>query len=80
LLARILHEGALIAGVGIVTGVIGGAALSRFASAYIPDSRIPGVIPLAAAAILLVAAALAAALVPAARASRVDVTQALRSE
>jgi ABC-type lipoprotein release transport system permease subunit len=40
----------------------------------------PGVLTIAGAATLLVAAALLASLLPAARASRVDVMQALRSE
>lgn len=40
----------------------------------------PGVVPLAASAIVLSSAAVAASLMPAARASRVDVLQALRSE
>jgi ABC-type antimicrobial peptide transport system permease subunit len=40
----------------------------------------PGALPVLGAATILVTAAIAAALVPAARASRVDVIQALRSE
>jgi ABC-type antimicrobial peptide transport system permease subunit len=40
----------------------------------------PGLIPIAGAAALLAAAAVLASLVPAVRASRVDVIQALRSE
>jgi predicted permease len=80
LLARVLGEGALIAGAGIVAGVAGGFALARLVGRYITDVRMPGALPIAGAAALLVAAAIIASLVPAARASRVDVTQALRSE
>ena len=80
LLARIVREGAVIATAGILAGVVAGAALSRFAGSYLPDTGWPGVLPLAGAAIILVAAAVSAALVPGARAARVDVTQALRSE
>jgi putative ABC transport system permease protein len=80
LLTRIVREGALIAAVGIVAGVAGGAALSRFSGSYIPDTQAPGTLPLIGAAVILIAAAVAAALIPAARASRVDVTQALRAE
>ena len=43
-------------------------------------SRMPGALPIAGAATILVAAAILASLMPAARASRVDVMQALRSE
>jgi putative ABC transport system permease protein len=42
--------------------------------------RLPGVLTLVGAAAVLVAAAVLASLMPAARASRVDVVQALRSE
>jgi putative ABC transport system permease protein len=80
LLLRVLAEGAVIAGAGIVAGAIGGVVLARVAGGYIQDVRIPGALPIAAAATLLVAAALLASLMPAARASRVDVIQALRSE
>jgi putative ABC transport system permease protein len=80
LLARVLGEGAVIAAAGIAAGAIGGIALARFAGGYIESVRIPGVLPIVGAATILVAAAILASLMPAARASRVDVIQALRSE
>ena len=80
LLTRILSEGAVIAGAGIVAGVIGGFALLRFAGGFLGNIEVPGAVPLAAAALVLIVAAVAASLMPAARASRVDVMQALRSE
>jgi len=80
LLARVLGEGAVIAGAGIAAGAAGGLALAGLAGGYIPDIRIPGALPTVGAAAILVAAAILASLVPAARASRVDVIQALRSE
>jgi predicted permease len=80
LLARVLGEGAVIAGAGIAAGAAGGLALAGLAGGYIPDIRIPGALPTVGAATILVAAAILASLVPAARASRVDVIQALRSE
>ena len=80
LLARILGEGAFIAGAGIVTGVIVGLALLRFAGGFFGNIQVPGVAPLAGAAAVLVAAAVIASLMPATRASRVDVMDALRSE
>jgi ABC-type lipoprotein release transport system permease subunit len=42
--------------------------------------QIPGLIPIAAAAAVLIASAIVASVTPAARASRVDVIKALRSE
>jgi putative ABC transport system permease protein len=80
LLARVLGEGATIAAVGIVAGAIGGAVLARFFGSYLTDLRIPGPLPVVAAAAILVAAAVAASLMPAARASRVDVIKALRAD
>ncbi len=80
LLTGVLGEGAVIAGIGIAVGVIGGFLLTRFAGSFIQGVRMPGALPIVAAAVLLVAAAIAASLMPAARASRVDVMQALRSE
>jgi putative ABC transport system permease protein len=80
LLTRVLREGAVIAGVGVAAGAAGGIVLARVAGSYIQDVRIPGALPILGAALLLVAAAILASLMPAARASRVDVIQALRSE
>ena len=80
LLTGVLREGAVIAAAGIVTGVGGGFVLARLVGGYIQDVRLPGVLPICGAAMLLVAAAILASLIPAARASRVDVTQALRSD
>jgi hypothetical protein len=80
LLTRVLREGSLIAVVGIVAGAIGGVLLARVVGAYVPDVRIPGAVPIAGAAVILVAAAVLASLMPAARASRVDVIKALRAD
>jgi putative ABC transport system permease protein len=80
LLARVVREGAVIAGAGIVVGVLGGLLLARVAGGYVVDLRIPGPVPLLAAAAILVAAAILASLMPASRASRVDVIQALRAD
>jgi predicted permease len=80
LLARVLSEGAVIAGAGVVAGVVGGFALAKVAGSYIPDIRLPGVLPIVGAGVVLVAAAIVASLMPAARASRVDVIQALRAD
>ncbi len=80
LLTRVLREGGVIAGAGIAAGAVGGLALARIVGAYIPDVRIPGALPIAGAAAILIAAAILASLMPAARASRVDVIKALRAD
>jgi predicted permease len=80
LLTSVLGEGAVIAVAGIAAGALGGFAITWAASEVFGPVRTPGVLPIAGAAALLVAAATVASLLPAARASRVDVMQALRSE
>jgi ABC-type antimicrobial peptide transport system permease subunit len=80
LLTRILREGAVIGVSGIVAGVIGGMVLARVVSRFIAGIELPGVVPIAGAAAVLVAAAVIASLMPAARASRVEVISALRGD
>ncbi len=80
LLGRVLWEGVLIAATGIAAGAAGGYGIARLSSRFFEHFEVPGVLPLVAAAAVLVAAAALASLIPAARASRVDVLQALRSE
>jgi putative ABC transport system permease protein len=80
LLTRVLSEGALIATLGVTAGAAGGYLLTRTAARMIAETQVPGVLPAIVAAVVLIAAALVASLVPGARASRVDVLQALRSE
>ena len=50
------------------------------ATSYFGNVQLPGALPTLIAAAVLVTAAIAAAVMPAARASRVDVLQALKSE
>jgi putative ABC transport system permease protein len=80
LLTRVLGEGAAIAAAGIAAGAIGGFALTRVVGGYVTGARMPGGLAIAGAAAILVAAAILASLMPASRAARVDVMQALRSE
>jgi ABC-type antimicrobial peptide transport system permease subunit len=80
LLMRVVSEGAVMVAVGIAAGIACGYAVAALAAGYFVDVRMPGLVPIAAAAVLLASAAIAASLMPAARASRVDVLHALRSE
>jgi predicted permease len=80
LLGRVVREGALIGVSGIVSGTIGGIALAKIVSSYVTAIEMPGPVPIIGAAAVLVTAATVASLLPAARASRVDVISALRGE
>jgi predicted permease len=80
LLTRVLGEGAVIAVAGIVSGVLGGLLLTRLVASFITAVSLPGTATIIVAAAVLVTAAILASLMPAARAARVDVTQALRSD
>jgi ABC-type antimicrobial peptide transport system permease subunit len=76
----VLSEGLVIAVVGIAVGAAGGYALARLAARVFFSVPLPGVLSVAGASAVLIVAAVAASLIPAARASHVDVMQALRSE
>ncbi len=80
LLGRVLFDGVVIATGGIAAGTVGGYLLARVASRLFEHVELPGVLTVAAAAAVLIGAAVIASLMPAARASRVDVMQALRTE
>jgi len=80
LLAQVLSEGAAIAAIGILAGAAGGFALASLAARFAANVQLPGALPVVGAAVVLIGAAIVASLMPAARASRVDVLQALRSE
>jgi predicted permease len=80
LLTRVIAEGVLIALMGVAAGAACGLALAQLAGSYCPDIRMPGILPVAGSAVVLLAAAVVASALPAARAARVDVMQALRSE
>ena len=80
LLLRVVSEGAWIVSIGMATGAVVGDVIAGVASSYFEHVHVSDALPILGAAIVLGAAAVAASLVPAARAARVDVLQALRSE
>ena len=80
LLMSVLSEGLTIVTIGIAAGIAGAYACAGIAASYVAGIELPGVWPVLTAAVVLGAAAVLASLLPAARASRVDVLQALRSE
>ena len=79
-LVQVLSQGGLIAVIGIAAGAVASYALARIAASWFEAVRLPGALPTLGAAAVLIAAAILASLMPAARASRVDVLQALRSD
>jgi putative ABC transport system permease protein len=80
LLKGVIAEGTVMAAAGVLAGVAFGFVLSRFAGRYFLDVKMPGALPVFVSALLLMAVAIIASVLPAARAARVDVMQALRSE
>jgi|SoiMethySBSTD1v2_1073268.scaffolds.fasta_scaffold03012_15 putative ABC transport system permease protein len=80
LLSAVVREGAVMAVAGVAVGALGGLALARVARSYLNDLQMPGALPVLGASLVLLAAAVVASALPAARAARVDVMQALRSE
>jgi putative ABC transport system permease protein len=80
ILTGVLVEGLLIAGIGVGSGVLLGIAFSRAIGKYIAEVQQPGVLPLVASAFIILAAAVIASAVPAARAARINAVEALRSE
>jgi predicted permease len=80
ILSKVLLEGLVIASLGVGAGVLVGFGFARVLGKYIAEAQMPGVLPLVASAFVIVAAAVIASALPAARAARVDAVQALRSE
>jgi putative ABC transport system permease protein len=79
-LAQVMAEGGLIVAIGLVAGAAGSGVLGFAAASYFDDVRLPGLVPVLGATAIIAGAGILASLMPATRASRVDVLQALRSE
>jgi hypothetical protein len=80
ILTRVLGEGLAMSCVGVAAGAAAGFALARIVGSYMQHVQLPGVLPVVGSATVLLAAAVLGSLLPAARAARVDVVQALRAE
>jgi predicted permease len=80
LLARVITEGVAMALGGLAVGFACGYGLAQLAGSYFADLKTPGLLPVAGSALVLLLAAVVASVIPAARAARIDVMQALRSE
>jgi predicted permease len=80
LLRGVLAEGAAMAAAGVFAGAGFGFGLARVAGRYFLEVKMPGALPVFVSAFVLMTVAVIASVLPAARAARVDVMQALRSE
>jgi putative ABC transport system permease protein len=80
LLRGVITEGAVMAAMGVLAGAAIGFTLARLAGRYFVDVKKPGALPIFLSALLLMTVAIVASALPAARAARVDVMQALRWE
>jgi putative ABC transport system permease protein len=80
ILRGVVTEGAVMAGVGVLAGAAFGLVAARLAGSYFGDLKMPGALPVIVSALVLLGAAVVASMLPAARAARIDVIQALHSE
>ena len=80
LLKGVIAEGTVMAAAGALAGAAFGFVLVRLAGRYFLDVKMPGALPVFVSAFVLMAVAVIASVLPAARAAGVDVMQALRSE
>ena len=80
ILRRVVTEGVLMAGGGVLAGAAFGLVVASVAGSYFGNLKMPGALPVIVSAFVLIGAAIVASMLPAARAARVDVIQALRAE
>ena len=80
LLKGVVVEGAVMAVAGVLAGAAFGYVAARLAGSYFFEVKMPGALPVTLSAFVLLAAAVVASWLPAARAARIDVIEALRSE
>lgn len=80
ILADVLLQGLTISGIGVGTGIVFGVAFAHGIARYITEVRQPGILTFILSAFVILAAAVIASAIPAARAARVNAVEALRSE
>src|SRR2546426_2164007 len=71
LLKGVIAEGAVMAGAGLLAGAVFGFMAARLAGSYFLDVKMPGALPVILSAFVLLAAAVVASWLPAARAARI---------
>lgn len=80
ILTDVLRQGVAIATIGVTAGVIFGFIFALGIGRYVAEVHMPGMPAFAASALVILAAAVIASAVPAARAARVNAVEALRAE
>jgi putative ABC transport system permease protein len=80
ILANVLVEGLVMAVIGVSAGAVLGLGLSLIAGKYVAELHQPGSLAFVASAFTILAAAVIASAVPAARAANVNAVEALRAE
>ena len=80
ILANVLTDGLVMAGIGVAVGLVVGFGLAKGVGGYVSEIHQPGAIAFVASAVAILAAALIASAIPAARAAKVNAVEALRAE
>jgi putative ABC transport system permease protein len=80
LLRGVITEGVVMAATGVLSGAVFGFVIARFAGRYVVDMKMPSALPVSLSAILLITVAVVASMLPAIRAARVNVMEALRTD
>jgi putative ABC transport system permease protein len=80
ILTDVLRDGLVIAGIGVVSGLVVGVASTRLIGQFVGEVDVPGLLTLIASSFIILAAAVIASAVPAARAAHVNAVEALRAE
>jgi len=80
ILTDVLRQGLTIASIGVSAGAIFGLVFARAIGRYVAEAHPPGMPAFLASAFVILAAAVIASAVPAARAARVNAVEALRAE
>jgi hypothetical protein len=80
ILTDVLLQGLTIAGIGVGAGILCGIAFARGVSKFVAEAQQPGMLAFVVSALVILAAAMIASAVPAARAARVNAVEALRAE
>ena len=80
IMTDVLRQGLTIAAIGVSAGAVCGFAFARGIGSFVAEVHTPGLLAFFASAFVILAAAVIASAVPAARAARVNAVEALRSE